>query len=169
MSNIYATGALHRMVRYDAKAEILSCVGNLDHIELFGNQILAAPYIPSGFMWSERCGFPADRVLTVDGLVDLQKSGTSLLAQSVAKESLFQGKVMLVLKIGTEPQLPQLKVGDWIWTLQENTRQISISTPTSRKSKVLEMVGIDHAAGWICKIMYDKDVYGRVSDPDSLV
>lgn len=171
MSQLFATGALHRMVRYDAKSHILDCVGDIDALgPLFGNQILAAPYIPSGLMWSERVGFPNDTVLTASDLIALYDAPTPpFLNQQLAKESVFQGKVMLVLKTGTQPQVPDIQAGDWIWTLQENTRQVSISMPTSRKSKILEKVGIDVASGWICKILYDKDVYGKVSEPDMLV
>ena len=165
---LYATGALHRMVRYNARAEILDSIGDMSDITVFGNQILAAPYIPSGLMWSDRCGFPAEERLSIDALVELQKSGKTFLNPTLAKEGLFQGKVLLVLKVGDEPKL-DIKPGEWIWTLQENTRQISISLPHSKKSRVLEMNGIDHAAGWICKLLYDTDVYGRVSDPDILV
>src|SRR5579863_7658532 len=93
------------MVRYRAKEEILTAIGSLDDIELFGNQILAAPYVPSGLMWSERCGFPVEERLSVDALLELQASGKTFLNPALAKESLFQGKVLLVLKVGDEPTL----------------------------------------------------------------
>jgi hypothetical protein len=171
MSNLHSTGALHRMVRYDAKSHILDCVGDMDALgPLFGNQILCAPYIPSGLMWNERVGFPNHTILTPSDLIALYDSESPpFLNQQLAKESMFQGKVMLVLKMGTQCELKDFKEGDWIWTLQENTRQVSISLPTSHKSKILEKVGIDIASGWICKIMNELDAYGLVYEPDAIV
>jgi hypothetical protein len=176
MSNLHSTGALHRMVRYDAKSHILDCIGDLNtlgDIPILGNNMLVAPYVPSGLMWNERCGFPLTDVLSERDLLRLYEGEEGqprpFLNQQLAKESIFQGKVMLVLCVGTKPEVPEIKPGDWVWTLQENTRQVSISLPSSRKSRVLEKLGIDIASGWICKIVYDKDIYGVLPDPDCLV
>lgn len=172
---LYSTSALHRYVRYDARREILSSVGDLSSLELFGSQLIVAPYVQSGIMFSDRLGIPETEVLSVDALDDLYKSGKGLLTQQFSKESIWQGKVLLLLKIGTEVDVSDpkwgeapLQVGDWVYALQENTRQVSIRMPGAKQSRVLKALGVDYI-GYPCKFLYAADIYGRVSDPNILV
>jgi hypothetical protein len=173
MSQLYSTGALHNMVRYDARQHIRDCIGDLSSLgphAILGNQLLLAPYVHSGLTWNERhCHFGRTDVLTPTQLEELYEVPGIFLNQQLAKEDLFQSKVYLVLKIGTEPTKLEIKEGDWVWTLQENTRQVSISLPSSKKSFVLDKIGAQIASGWICKICYDSDIYGVLPDHDSLV
>lgn len=174
-SELYATAALHRMVRYDARREILSAVGDLSAIELFGTQLIVAPYVHSGILLSPTLGIPETERLSVEALYDLYDSGRGFLAQKFSTEDLYQGKVCLVLKIGAEVEVygpryghKPLSVGDWVFTLQENTRALSVYAPGATQSRVLKALGIDYT-GWPAKFVYAADLYGRITDPDMVV
>lgn len=170
---LYANSALHRFVRYDAKSEILASVGDISGIELFGTQLIVAPYVRSGILLSPSLGIPESEVLSCGALYDLYESGRGFMAQKFAAEDIFQGKVCLVLKMGADlldesrEEIPPFGVGDWIFTLQENTRGVSISAPGAKQSRVLKAMSIDYV-GWPSKFLYSSDVYGRVNDPNIL-
>lgn len=173
---LYSNSALHRFVRYDAKSEILAAVGDIAGIELFGTQLIVAPYVRSGILLSSSLGFPDSEVLSREALYDLYDSGRGFMAQKFATEDIWQGKVCLVLKIGKglieppdDPDWEPLDfgVGDWIFTLQENTRGVSISAPGAKQSRVLKANGIDYV-GWPSKFLFRADVYGRIDDPNIL-
>lgn len=159
---------LHAMVRYDARTEIINSVGDLSEIDLFGNQIIVAPYVQSGVVWSDRLGFPREERLSLDNLYGLYDSGKGLFNPSAAKESIFAGTVYLVLKTGEECK-KGLKPGDWIFTLQENTRQLSVTSATAKRSRVLKEIGVDYAAGWPAKLVFESDVYGRIPHQDMVL
>lgn len=159
---------LHKMVRYDARSEILNSVGDLSEIELFGNQIIVAPYVQSGIMWSEKLGFPREERLSLENLYALYDSGKGLFNPAAAKESIFAGMVYCVLSTGEEC-VKGLKRGDWIFTVQENTRQISVTSATAQQSRVLKEIGVDYAAGWPAKLLFEVDVYGRVPHQDMVL
>lgn len=163
---LYAQSSLHRMVRYDARAEILSSLGDLSDIHLWGNQIIIAPYVQSGILWNEKLGFPLLERLSVDTLCDLYQSGKGFRASSFSKELIWQGKVALVVKSGAEVE--KAKVGEWIFTLQENTRGVSLQGKGWKKSRVLKALDIDYD-GWPCRFVYETDIYGDLLDPDMLV
>jgi len=172
MSELYSTAALHRMARYDAKTEIWKSVGSLDDLQVFGTQLVLAPYVHSGVMLSERLGIPETERLSCEALYDLYDSGRGFLNPQLAKEDIFQSKVYMVVKIGSEVDVSEarygdapLAVGDWVMTLQENTRAVSLYTPGAKQSRVLKAIGVDYT-GWPCKFCYAADVYGRVTDPD---
>jgi len=197
---LYANSALHRFVRYRARDEIMKAVGDISGIELFGTQLLVAPYVRSGILLSPTLGIPESEVLSCDALAELYESGRGFMAQKFAVEDLFQGKVCLVLALGTglletearrkeiaerldgglppdeyadlQDEAASLKplefgVGDWVFTLQENTRGVSISAPGAQQSRVLKALGIDYV-GWPSKFLYASDVYGRLNDPNIL-
>ena len=180
---LYATAALHRMVKYDARAEILGCIGNFDDIELFGNQVLIAPYVQSGIMWRENLGFPRTERLACERLYEMYDAGKGLLVGNLSIKSLYQGKTGLIVKLGDDVNKPVfdeatddqviphggLNVGDWVFTLQENTRGISLAGTGASQSRVLKTLGVDYPLGWPCKILYSTDIYGRVRDPDQVV
>lgn len=171
MPSVLMTDAtLHRMVRYDAKTEIMNALGDGPLIgRMFGNQILMAPYIHSGLIWSERMGFPLSEVLSVENLYDLYDSNKGFVSQSEAKEGLWQSKLNLVVALGESATEYGLSVGQWVWTLSENTRMLSLSPPKAKKSRVLEFLGIPHNAGWLCKLTYETDLYGVEPDPFRIV
>lgn len=182
-SQLYATAALHRMVRYDARSEILGCIGDFSEIELFGNQLLLAPYVQSGIMWQDKLGFPREERLACEQLYDLYESGKGLRLSQFSIESIYQGKCALIVKVGEDVNKPvydealgkdipphvEFHVGDWVFTLQENTRSISLAGTGASQSKVLKALGVDYQLGWPCKIAYSSDIYGRVVDPDQVV
>lgn len=160
---------IHGYVRYNARTEILSCVGDLSDMELFGTQLIVAPYVHSGLMWSDKLGFPREERLSLPRLYELYDSSVGFVIREHSVESIYTGKVLLVVKIGSEADKLGLRIGDWVVTLQENTRQVSITSLSAEKSRVLEFVGVKYAAGWPCKFLYESDVYARISDPDMVV
>jgi len=166
-SPLRATSTMHRFVRYDAAREIINAAGDLSGIELFGDQVICGPYVHSGLLWSQSLGFPIEKRLSLGHLYELYDGHKGLMAQQMSVESIYQGKVMLVIKAGEETT--KVRAGDWIFTLQENTRMISVQTPTSQRSRVLDFIGTDYAAGWPSKLVYERDIYGRVRDPDMVV
>ena len=85
----------------DPKTEILSKVGNLEHVEVFHNQILVATYVRP----------------------HRTKSGIYLSDKTVDEDK-YQGKVGLVLKMGPQAFVSdektdfhgfKVEVGDWIF------------------------------------------------------
>jgi hypothetical protein len=163
------------MVRYDAKSEIMTSLGDITGIELFGTQVIIAPYIHSGVLWSSRLEIPADSVLSSDNMAELIKTGKGLVTHKLSVEDIFQGKVALVVKIGLDVDVSDpkygdnpLKIGDWVFSLQENTRGVSLCGPGAIKSQVLGALNVDYT-GYPCKLIYSSDIYGRVSDPNVLV
>ena len=172
MSELYSTAALHRMARYDAKSEIWASVGSLENFELFGTQLLLAPYVHSGILLSPLLGIQETERLSLDALYKLYESGRGFMHSQLAKEDIYQSKVYMVVKIGSEVDVSDsrygdvpLSVGDWVLTLQENTRAVSLYSPGAKQSRVLKEIGVDYT-GWPCKFCYAADVYGRVTDPD---
>jgi hypothetical protein len=173
------------MVRYDARREILESVGNVSDIELFGNQLIVAPYVHSGVQWSPKYGFPLEERLSLEVLYELYdahqgidpndpevknrfKGIGTLWNPTPAKESIFQGAVYLIVVIGADNDCG-LKVGEWVFTLQENTRSLSITSETGRRSRVLSEVGVEYPAGWPTKLCYSSDIYGRLPHQDCVV
>jgi len=166
-SPLLNTSNMHRFVRYDARREILESIGDVADIELFGTQVICAPYVHSGLLWNRTMGFPIEERLSLDRLYELFAGNKGFVTQTESKESIYSGKVMLVVKTGEDVE--KVRVGEWAFTLQENTRQVSIQTPTSRPSRVLKFVGLDYVAGWPCKFVYESDIYGRIPYPDMVV
>lgn len=172
MSVLRDTAVLHRMVRYDAAREIRECVGDVDAMgTLYGNQILLGTYTHSGLIWNDRSfDFPIEERLSLEALYDLYESGKGFLNQQYALESVHVGKVHLVLKLGEEVDADRHWVGQWVWTLPENTRGMNIQCPNARKSRILEKLGVpNYSAGWPCKIAYASDLYGDLPNQDVLV
>lgn len=172
---LFATSALHRMVRYDARREILTSLGDISGVELFGSQVIIAPYVHSGVLWSSRLEIPADSVLSPDNMAELIKTGKGLVTHKLSVEDLYQGKVGLVVKIGPDVEVNEpkygdnpLKIGDWVFSLQENTRAVSLCGVGASKSQILGALNVDYT-GYPCKFIYSADIYGRVSDPNVLV
>lgn len=166
-SPLLASSTMHRFVRYDARREILDAIGDLKDLDLFGTQIICAPYVHSGVLWSSTMGFPLEERLSLERLYALYEGTKGFVSQQDPKESIYTGKVMLVVKPGEETGM--VKPGDWVFTLQENTRMVSIQTPTSKESRVLKFIGINYVAGWPCKLCYEADIYGRIPYPDMVV
>lgn len=178
-ATLYGTAILHRMVKYNARAEIMSSIGDVSAVELFGTQLIVAPYVHSGIPWSDRLGMPIEEVLSVDALCDFYVSGKGLLTKTYSIESIYQGKVVLLARIGSGVDVNDptgsgtkldrpLAVGDWLVCLQETTRAVSMHFPGSEQSRVLKALGIEYT-GYPCKFVYASDVYMRINDPDTVV
>lgn len=172
MSVLRDTAVLARMVRYRAEDEIMACVGDLSGLgNFYGNQMLLATYVHSGLIWNERIfDFPLEERLSLDRLYDLYESGKGFLNQQYALESVHQGKVHLVLALGEDVDAEKHFVGQWVWTLPENTRGMNLQCPGAQKSRLLEKLGVpNYTAGWPCKIAYASDLYGDLPHQDVLV
>lgn len=156
------------MVRYRAADEIMKCIGDISRSRLFGNQVLLAPFVQSGLLWNPKMGFPLEEVLSLEKLYELYEGASGLVSRQHSLESIWQGKLSLVLKLGDEADKYGLKPLDWVWTLSENTRMVSISPPGAQKSRVLQFLGVDYT-GYPCKIAYETDLYGQEPDPFRIV
>lgn len=186
MSNspLLGNSQLHRQVRYDARREIIESIGDVSGIKLFGNQLIVAPYVHSGIQWSPKYGFPLEERLSLEALYELYdaadadpkdpgvtnrfKGIVTLRNPTAAKESIHVGAVYLVVAIGEENER-NLRVGEWVFTLQENTRSLSITSDNAKKSRVLREVGVDYSAGWPTKLCYSTDIYGTIPHQDQVV
>lgn len=157
------------MVRYDAASEILKSMGDGVQGTIFGNNVILAPYVHSGLMWNERMGFPKEEVLSLSDLYALYNSPKGFVDQQQGIESIYQGKVCMVVALGEKCGEYGLQVGDWVWTLSENTRMVSLSPRGAQKSRVLDFLGVKYAEGWPCKICYETDLYGKLPDPFRMV
>lgn len=174
MSVLRDTAVLHRMIRYRAEDEIMGCVGDLSSIgRLYGNQMLLGTYVHSGLLWNDRIfDFPMEERLSLEALYELYESGKGFLNQQAALESVHQGKVHLVLAMGEDMGNAEGRhhIGQWVWTLPENTRGMNIQCPGAKKSRLLEKLGVpNYTAGWPCKIAYASDLYGDLPHQDVLV
>lgn len=173
---LYAQSSLHRMVRYDARSEILTSLGDLSGLRLRGNQVLVAPYAQSGIRWNNKLGFPLEERLSVDSLCDLYNSKSIFAVRDYrsAEESIWQGKVCLVVAVGDEVS-ERTQIGKWVFTLQENTRGVGLQGVNPGVSRVLKEIGSNghegasYEGGWPCRFVYETDIYGDVDDPDMVV
>ena len=125
----------------DPKAALLDKVGELEGVEIFGSDVLVALYIPP----------------------EKTKSGI-ILSDATREESRWQGKVGLILKLGTTAYVDEegnkfrdINVGDWVvfrpsdgWPFQLNTMKSRIS-----KDSVVD-----------CRVVNDIHIRCRVSHPD---
>lgn len=125
----------------DPKQALLEKVGDLTGVEIFGSDVLVALYIPP----------------------EKTKSGI-ILADSTREESRWQGKVGLILKLGTTAYVDDqgnkfrdINVGDWVvfrpsdgWPFQLNTM----------KSRITKDSIVD------CRVVTDIHIRCRVAHPD---
>ena len=144
----------------EARKEIIDAVGDLSGVHIYGNQILVAPYVR-----------PA---VTAKGFK------TSMAMQ---REDVWQGKASMVLKLGpvafkdVDPDtfggiLP--KPGDFIFSRVQDTFQIDIKGPGSKKLRVPKPDGTGEEDardwdGWPCRLIYPADIYGRLELPYVIV
>ena len=162
---LYAQSALHRMVRYDARREIMNSIGDLSGVTLFKDTVLVAPYVHSGLLWSPSMGFPIEERLSLERLYELYDTKRGMMTQELAKESIYQGKVLLLLKTSRKKEEEKNMVGNWVFTLQENTSGLSVCGEGGEKSRVLEFIGANYTVGWPCKIMDMSHIMGSVEEP----
>jgi co-chaperonin GroES (HSP10) len=125
----------------DPKQAILDKVGDLSNVDIFGSDVLVALYIPP----------------------EKTKSGI-ILADSTREESRWQGKVGLILKLGSTAYVDDdgnkfrdIDVGDWVvfrpsdgWPFQLNTMKSRIS-----RESIVD-----------CRVVTDINIRCRVANPD---
>jgi len=164
MSSVATTGMLHDMKpTVDIGAEIRRSVGDLSGIEVFGQQILVGIYL---------------RGETTQG---------GIIMPGLQKEDLYQGKVVLILKMGPTAtsvmerdhdmkHLPNPwgarppRVGDWVFHSASQAFDLNVKGEGAKTSPAIAK---DFPAirdkGWPCRLVYAADLYGRVDDPLMLV
>jgi hypothetical protein len=139
-----------------AAAEIYDALGDISDFEVWGNQVLIAVYCP-----------PAET-----------KSGF-LIGSQTTLESVWQGKVGLIIKIGPDafPETAATfggnppKPGDWVYhCVQEQTLQLSLKGAASKKLILKSPRGEEEEArkwgGWPVRLVSGSSIYGRVKHPE---
>jgi hypothetical protein len=155
VSQITTASMLHLM-REDEnpKEEILSAIGDISDIELFGTNILLGIYIQSS----------------------TTKAG--LITSSMSRESIYQGKVGLVLKLPVAPFPEKIlarfggkppQVGDWVTFNVGNADQLSVMGTGSKNVSRLADVGLEIYSGWPCRRIPAEYIEERVKNPRSIV
>lgn len=132
-----------------AKSEILGAVGDISDIEIFGSQVLVAPYIRPG-----------------------KTRGGVIVPGDAAKEDTWQGKVGLILKVGptafasAKPEsyggrIPG--VGDWVFHDVKDCFQMHLKGAGAKRAE-----GRDFD-GWPGRLVYAADLYGRLTSLTTVV
>lgn len=133
----------HHETAAEAAKEIMSQVGDLSNIEIFGSQVLIAPYIRP----------------------TRTKSGLHV-PTAVAKDDTWQGKVGLVLKIGPTAFDPDnLKqfggrapaVGEWVFHDVKACFQLHVKGDGAKRGAMRD------EDGWPGRLVYAADIYGRLT------
>lgn len=140
----------------EARKEILGAVGDIDDIEVFGNQVLVGVYVRP--------------VVTRSGLIISGETG---------REDFWQGKVGLLLKLGEaawkrDEDLVAVAgdppvVGQWVYSDSSACMQISLKCKGGHISRErLESTGWDDD-GWPCRLIHCRYILGTVAKPGVLV
>lgn len=158
----------------EAARDIWMALGDISKEEIFGRQVLCAVYVRPNEKTTKRA----------DGTVFKVHFTTK-----AQEEDIWQGKVMLVLKLGpgafkgevdyltdmfgtSDPEkLP--KVGDWLFAQPSAGVPMSVMGAGAARPK-----GVDHRGdptdkfewdGWPCRILSDDLFFGRMSAPHVIV
>ena len=142
----------------EAEHEVLGMTGDVDGIEIFGQQVLIGVYIRP-----------------------IMSGGNNLIITlgKQQKEDIYQGKVGLVLKVGPrafgKEQLADFNGrlparGDWVYFNVNEAFEMSVKGPGALPSvEVLNLKAPDGSKlerewkqGWPCRLIYGKDIYGRI-------
>jgi hypothetical protein len=163
--------ALHHvdLTEFDVCAEMDKVVGNLDDFEITGQQILVGAFVRP----------VSDKLVTRSGVV-LLKATTEVGRD--ASEDAVQGKVVRVLKIGPQAFPPEYvgewgdrgppKVGDWLLTEPQTGVQLSVKCSGSVGTEMFKGADSKRLAGhggWPCRLMFAKDILGRLREPHLVV
>lgn len=142
----------------DLKKEIFKAVGKIDHIEVFGQEILCAAFIQSPFFGN----------------------GMLVKGDKEQNEDKWQSKCFLVLKLGDkvekaakEQGLALPRVGDWCFgNVQEHfqlsvrgTGSASLKDPKEPNKNVRPWGD----AGWPCRLVMLSDLRGRTTRPQDVM
>lgn len=164
MGSVAVTGMLHDMKPlHNIANEIRKSVGDLSGIEVYGQQILVGIYL---------------RGETTQG---------GIIMPGLQKEDLYQGKVVLILKMGPTATavlqrdhdvkgLPSPfgarppAVGDWVFHSASQAFDLNVKGPGAKTSpSIADSFPAIRDKGWPCRLVYAADLYGRVTDPLVLV
>lgn len=154
----------HHHDDYDeAKAQIAQAVGSLADIEVFGRQIIVGAYVRPN-----------------------KTAGGFYIPISAQKEDIWQGKAVLVLRVGPDaftgnddyvravfgPKGAPVP-GDWVFLRSDSGLQVSLCGDGAERVK-----GKDHRGepidlydwdGWPCRIVADDSIIGRINKPHTVV
>lgn len=137
----------------ELKAEILAAVGNLDHIEVWGQEVLVAPFIHPK-----------------------KSTGGIIMPGMDIYDDKWQSKTFLVLKMGDEAiELAAKKkrgevVGDWCYGNVQEHWHMSVHGIGARARK--DVHGNDMrewGAGWPCRQVLWGDIRGRTTRPQDIM
>lgn len=152
----------HALFTHDDKAsrkEIHEALGDLDGIEVWGNQVLIAVYCrPS------------------------KTTGGIIVGNEVTIEDVWQGKVGLILKAGpdcfTEAKETfggkKPKIGEWVYhDVKDITVQLSYGGPGYKMTTLKDRFGNEEPArkwqGWPVRLIQDRFIHGRLARPDVIL
>lgn len=141
----------------ELKAEIIAAVGNLDHIELWGEEVLVAPFIQPG--------------KTKGGIITGVRQQT---------EDKWQSKSFLILKLGVKAQkiadggsTYAPKVGDWCFGFPQEADHVSVRGPGYKMAKSKDFDGetrqVRDFEGWPCRLVLIGDIRGRTGRPQDIM
>ncbi len=138
---------------FDPAAEMDRSIGDISGIEIFADQILVGVYLRGERLSS--------------GLID----------PTMVAEDAIQGKVTRILKIGasafSEKHLPRFngrwpEVGDWVFNRAQDAFALSIRGRGASSTSVLANYPKLRGA-WPCRLVFANDIYGRITDPNTVV
>lgn len=151
----------------EAKKEIWNAVGDIGGVKVVGSQVLLGVYLR-----------PSVRKIGTAG-------STIIIPGDIIKEDVFQGKVAMILKFG-ESALPaeddphratflknwggeMPKVGDWVYSDVKQAFMLSIAGAGGFFHEDRKLAKDWTERGWPARLVYAKDIYGTVEDPNSIV
>ena len=161
--------------------EIIDAVGDLSGFEVFGSQVLIGVYCRAAIT---KAGFRLGAQLQLEdvwqgkvGLI-LKIGPTALRAGHevlAPEEQQADGPPARRWVPGDEERfngrLPQL--GDWVFSRAQDCEQINYKGLGSKKARVKapngEMEDARGWQGWPCRLLYARDIYGRVALPNVIV
>lgn len=158
---------------YDvAKAHVAQAIGDISDLHIFGRQVLCAVFVRPNM--SQKTNPDGTKSTIYTSLKDI-------------KEDWWQGKSVLILKLGPEAfqgddsyrdavfgrGVPVPKPGEWLFANANAGIQVSIYGEGGTRPQ-----GVDHAGrhvdlfeweGWPCRIMSDDSFIGRIGKPHQVV
>lgn len=154
-SQLTTASMLHLMeVNEHPEEEIKASVGDLKDFEWSDDSILCGIYIQPG------------------------KTKGGIITSAMSKQSVYQGKVGLVLKLPAKPFADDRiaawggkppKVGDWLVFNPNDGQMMSIMGAGAKPSQRMKDIDFELYAGWPCTLIQEKFVYGRIKDPTAVV
>lgn len=141
----------------ELKKEILAAVGDMSGIEVWGQEVLVAPYMTSA--------------TTASGF---------WVGEKAQNEDKWQAKSFLVLKLGDKVEAAAKsngtkvpKVGDWYYGFPSEHDMLSICGPGSKNAVIITPNKVEvpkrEFSGWPCRLVLVKDIRGRTERPQDVM